>query len=175
MTTAAALIFEWASERRIRRRRDDRSYGSPDVHWAEEWGTYCEERGICQRDAVFEVMDGAKAGADGREQGRFWKYLNEQVQHAAERCAAAVAQVQPRPQQVAVQPDEDSRSEWARVKSILASRLDAIAYANWIARTYQVGRPVQRCGSGCPITLHGSGWRANMLDASRRHSRAWVL
>ena len=71
MTATAALIFEWASERRIRRRRDDRSYGGPDVHWAIEWGKYCGERGICHPDAIFEVMDRAKQRRTAASSGDF--------------------------------------------------------------------------------------------------------
>ncbi len=84
MNATAALILEWAGERHIRRRRDDRSYGGPDVHWAEEWGLYCVERGIRERDLVFQLTDSAKAAADSHDHWRFWKYLDEQVQQVDE-------------------------------------------------------------------------------------------
>jgi len=45
----AALIVEWAAERHIRHRRDDRSYGGPDPHRAAQSALYCEERGISER------------------------------------------------------------------------------------------------------------------------------
>ena len=77
--------------------------------------------------------------ADGREQWRFWKYLDEQVQLAVERCSSD------RPDQVRAscaadrsRPVEDPDSEWARVKSQLKSRLNPVAYANWIEQTCQI-------------------------------------
>ncbi len=51
----------------IRRRRDDQNDGGPDPHWCLTWGQYCEERGIRDLEAVFQVMDGAKAMAERRE------------------------------------------------------------------------------------------------------------
>jgi len=42
LSATALWIVEWAGERHIRRRRDDRSYGHPDAHWAEQWGVSCQ-------------------------------------------------------------------------------------------------------------------------------------
>jgi hypothetical protein len=139
LSATGSLILEWAAQRHIRRRRDDHSYGHPDGHWAEQWGGYCQERGIRESDAVFQVMDVAKAAADCREQWRYWKYLDEQVQQAAERYVARG------PKTAAIRDDdrkrfEDPNSEWAQVKRILAARVNPIGYANWVERTCQVDR-----------------------------------
>jgi hypothetical protein len=135
------LIDRWASDRHIRRRRDDQGYGGPDAHWCATWGQYCEERGIHDPETVFQVMDRAKSMADRREQWRFWKYLDEQVQLAVERYRAAGQDLV----RASSAPDlpravEDPDSEWARVKSQLKSRLNPVAYANWIERTCQLRR-----------------------------------
>jgi hypothetical protein len=136
-----ALINRWASERHIRRRRDDQSYGGPDPRWCATWGQYCEERGIQDPQTVFQVMDRAKSMADRREQWRFWKYLDEQVQLAVERCNGSrqAPMGAPSPPNVP-RPVEDPASEWARVKLHLKSRLHPVAYANWIEQTCQLRR-----------------------------------
>ena len=140
-SSTGALIERWAADRHIRRRRDDQSYGGPDPHWCLTWGQYCEEWGIQDPEAVFQVMDHAKSMADRREPWRFWKYLDEQVQLVVER-RGAVRQDQVR---AASAPDiprpvEDPDSEWARVKSQLKGRLHPVAYANWIEETCQIRR-----------------------------------
>jgi hypothetical protein len=138
-STTAALIIQWAADRHVRRRLDDRSYGSPDAHWAAAWGLYCEERGICEQQGVFEVMDSAKSAADSREQWRFWKYLDEQVQQAAERYVAPAPPASAIPGPVLIQPVEDPHSEWAQVKRRIAERINPDGYANWVELTCQVG------------------------------------
>lgn len=136
-----AMIDRWAADRHIRRRRDDQSYGGPDPHWCATWGQYCEERGIHDPGTVFQVMDRAKSMADRREQWRFWKYLDEQVQLAVERCSAGRQdQVRAFSAPDTPRPVEDPDSEWARVKSQLKSRLNPVAYANWIEQTCQLRR-----------------------------------
>lgn len=136
-----SLIDRWACARHIRRRRDDQSYGGPDPHWCVTWGQYCEERGILDPDTVFQVMDSAKSMADGREQWRFWKYLDEQVQLAVERYSAGRQdQGRASPSAEVTQPVEDPDSEWTRVKSLLKNHLNPVAYANWIEQTCQIRR-----------------------------------
>jgi len=138
---SGALIDRWAADRHIRRRRDDQSYGGPDPHWCATWGQYCEERGIQDPEAVFQVMDRAKSMADRREQWRFWKYLDEQVQLAAERFnGSRQAPADPLSAPNEPPPVEDPASEWARVKLRLRSRLHPVAYANWIEQTCQLRR-----------------------------------
>ena len=139
MSAPALLILEWAAQRHIRRRRDDHSYGHPDAHWAEQWGVYCQERGIREPDEVLQVMDVAKATADRREQWRYWKYLDEQVQQAAERYVAPDPHPTTTPEPELTCPVEDPNTEWAHVKRILAARLNPIGYANWVERTCQIG------------------------------------
>jgi hypothetical protein len=136
-----AIIDRWASDRHIRRRRDDQNYGGPDPHWCATWGQYCEERSMHDPETVFQVMDRAKSMADRREQWRFWKYLEEQVQLAVERCSTdRQDQVRASSEPDTPRPVEDPDSEWARVKSQLKSRLNPVAYANWIEQTCQIRR-----------------------------------
>jgi hypothetical protein len=154
----SALIERWAIDRHIRRRRDDQSYGGPDPHWCSTWARYCDEWGIRAPEAVFEVMDRAKSMADMREQWRFWKYLDEQVQLAAERCGAS----RPRQAPASFAPDtprpvEDPDSEWAQVKSQLKNRLHPVAYANWIEPTCQVGATARLSTCGCPMLRSATG------------------
>jgi len=138
--SAVSLIIEWAAVRHVRRRRDDRSYGGPDLHRAVTWRSYCAEKGINDRSAVFQVMDRAKAAADLREQWRYWKYLDEQVQYAAEQYLPQIVEPVKLPQSVMAQPVEDEGSEWAQVKGLIARRVNPVGYANWIKPTAQVGR-----------------------------------
>jgi hypothetical protein len=141
LSPTGAMIEDWASNRHIRRRRDDQSYGGPDRHWCRTWGQYCEERGIHSSESVFQVMDRAKLMADRREQWRFWKYLDEQVQLAVERCSGGRQdQFRLGSSPDTLRPVEDPNSEWARVKSQLKSRLNPIAYGNWIEQTCQLRR-----------------------------------
>ncbi|HZT32979.1 MAG TPA: DnaA N-terminal domain-containing protein [Bryobacteraceae bacterium] len=79
--------------------------------------------------------------ADRREPWRFWKYLDEQVQLAVERCSASPPRRAPASfASDTPRPVEDPDSEWARVKSQLKGRLHPVAYANWIEETCQVRR-----------------------------------
>jgi len=92
-------------------------------------------------ETVFQVMDRAKSMADRREQWRFWKYLDEQVQLAVERCSTdRQDQVRASSEPDTPRPVEDPDSEWARVKSQLKSRLNPVAYTNWIEQTCQIRR-----------------------------------
>jgi hypothetical protein len=77
--------------------------------------------------------------ADRREQWRFWKYLDEQARLAVERYTAGRQdQVRSSSAPDTPRPVEDPDSEWARVKSQLKSRLNPVAYANWIEQTCQL-------------------------------------
>jgi hypothetical protein len=83
-------------------------------------------------------MDRAKAAADLREQWRYWKYLDEQVQQAAERYRSGIAATVDSLVKPLAQPVEDLNSEWTQVKLVLARTLSPAGYANWIKPTCQV-------------------------------------
>jgi hypothetical protein len=159
---AAQAIRDWATERRIQRRRNDRRVGSPEKERLAEWVAILDSRGIREPDDVFAVLDRARSAADRLGEWRNWAYLTLQIQLAVERFQVCRA----RSEAVAgiARVDEDPGCAWAAAKRMIRSRIPETAFLNWFAPT----REVEKSGAVLTIAVPDEPTRC-YIEGEYRH------
>jgi hypothetical protein len=137
--------------------------GPPERDLVTLWAEILDGFRLRETEQVTNVLDRARAAADGSGEWRSWSFLTLQIQLAAERIQVRQSVGHVASTDVWVDVPEDPNSEWVEVKTRIRTLIGEIPFANW----FEPSRQIEREGTALTIAVPDAATR-DFLDFDYR-------